>query len=155
MEPTAAPQTESPESTGLPGSLASRAGFLLAKAHMRAHDLASVALKPEGLNVKHFGCLTVIADEGPISQQTLGDRMRVDRTTIVMVVDDLERKGLVVRRRNPADRRAYALEATAEGQAWLRTSLEILLGVEDEFLAPLDERERDQLLGLLRKIVTA
>lgn len=155
MEPTAAPQTESPESSGLPRSLASRAGFLLAKAHLRAHDLASVALRPEGLNIKHFGCLAVIEDEGPISQQTLGDRMRVDRTTIVMVVDDLERKGLVVRRRNPVDRRAYALEATPDGAAWLRTSLKTLLGVEDELLAPLDAREREQLLELLRKIVTA
>ena len=49
--------------------------------------MASEVIGPGQLGIKHFGCLTVIADEGPLSQQHLSARIRVDRTTIVAVVD--------------------------------------------------------------------
>jgi MarR family transcriptional regulator, transcriptional regulator for hemolysin len=148
------PASPTSTSRSLPASLASHPGFLLAKAHHRAHELANEALAPLGLTIKHFGCLTVIADEGPISQQSLGESMRVDRTTMVAVVDELESGGYVVRRRNPDDRRAYALEATEAGSSWLADAREALLVAERALLAGLEREEQEELAGLLQKLLT-
>ena len=76
------------------------------------------------LTIKHFGCLTVIADEGRLSQSGLCTRMRVDRTTMVAIVDDLEAAGFVERQRNPVDRRAYALDGDGRGRGrgWRRSA---------------------------------
>jgi DNA-binding MarR family transcriptional regulator len=142
-------------SPSLPPALAERIGFLVARAHWLFHDRAQEVLggTDEGLAIKHFGALSVIADEGPLSQQLLGERMMVDRTTIVALIDDLERAGLVTRHRNPSDRRAYALEATPAGRAWEKRALAGLLAVQDEILAPLDADERAELIRLLQQLL--
>jgi len=137
----------------LPAALGDRIGYLIARAHHACHILADEAMQPLGLTVKHFGCLAVIADEGPLSQQTLGARMGVDRTTIVAVVDDLEAKGFVARRRNPTDRRAYALEATTTGRRWLARAQERLHARENRMLGGVSEPQRKQLRELLRALI--
>lgn len=143
-------------STSLPPALANRVGFLLARAHWLFHYRAQEVLADsEGLSIKHFGALSVIADEGPLSQQLLGERMMVDRTTMVTVIDDLERTGMVTRRRNPSDRRAYALEATAAGRAWQARAETELIAAQDELLGPLGDSERDQLRALLQKLLVS
>ena len=140
------------EST-LPPALAEMAGFLIAKAHAVFHDRASEVIGPGQLGIKHFGCLTVIADEGPLSQQHLSARIRVDRTTIVAVVDELEAAGLVERQRNPDDRRAYALEATAAGRAWIAEKRGALLAAQDELLSVLGAEERRNLVSSLQRLL--
>jgi DNA-binding MarR family transcriptional regulator len=143
-------------SQALPPAVADRLGFLFAKAHQEMLALARLLPDPDqhGLTGKHFGCLSVIASEGPLSQQALGERLRVDRTTIVAVVDDLEAAGFVERRRNPEDRRAYALHATPKGKAWLERVAPRVLAAERELLTPLSAAERRQLVSLLQRILT-
>ena len=139
--------------TSLPPSLAELAGFLLAKAHALFHDRADQVLGPGELGLKHFGCLTVISDEGRLSQQYLCERMRVDRTTMVGVVDDLEAAGLVDRRRNPDDRRAYALEATDAGRAWIAEKRGALMAAQEQILSVLTEAEERQLVAILQRLL--
>jgi DNA-binding MarR family transcriptional regulator len=135
-----------------PRCLSRRIGFLLARGHIDCLAMAGEVLEP-GLTGKHFGCMATIVDEGPLSQQTLGDRLRVDRTTIVAVVDELERRGFVARPRNPADRRAYALEATAEGRRWVRRTSAALADAEARLLDGLEPDEREELIRLLQKLI--
>ena len=97
----------------------------------------------------------MIADEGPLSQQYLGLRMRVDRTTMVSVVDDLEAAGFVNRKRNPEDRRAYALIATPAGAAWLEEKRGVLMEAHAELLAPLAADERDKLVDYLQRLLVS
>ena len=101
--------------------LAERIGYLFAKLHQRWAAESVTALREAGVGLSgmHFGALSIIDAAGPMSQQTLGELIGKDRTTIVAVVDELEGEGLVERRRNPADRRAYALEVTRRGEDWL------------------------------------
>jgi DNA-binding MarR family transcriptional regulator len=142
-------------SPSLPPILAERVGYLVARVHWMFHHQGQATLDTVGggLSIKHFGALSVIADEGPLSQQLLGERMQVDRTTMVAVIDDLERTGMVTRHRNPSDRRAYALEATDAGRAWEKSALTGLLAVQDEILSPLDDVERKQLTALLQRLL--
>jgi MarR family transcriptional regulator, lower aerobic nicotinate degradation pathway regulator len=141
--------------SSLPSSVADQIGFLLAKSHLRVHNRANEALEPLGLTVKHYGLLTVIVHEGPIPQGRLGEIMRIDRTTMVALIDDLERDGHVDRTRNPDDRRAYALAATAGGKRLQRSAATAMREVQSEALSPLTAAERRELQRMLRILVEA
>jgi DNA-binding MarR family transcriptional regulator len=141
--------------SSLPSSVADQIGFLLAKSHLRVHNRANEALEPLGLTVKHYGLLTVIVHEGPIPQGRLGEIMRIDRTTMVALIDDLERDGHVDRTRNPDDRRAYALAATAGGKRIQRSAATAMRKVQSEALSPLTAAERGELQRMLRILVEA
>src|SRR5918995_2425260 len=145
---TAAPKAPAEEQ--LPTVLSDRLGFLLGRAHLAHRSIAGQALASLGLGVKEFGALAVLVEEGPLSQQRLGERQGVDRTTMVAVVDGLEGSGLVERRRNPLDRRAYSLHATPKGRRLLGQAGEAEKRAEDEFLAPLPARDRRHLKQVLR-----
>ncbi len=134
--------------------LSRRLGYLFAQLHLRWRDEAEAALREAGLGLCgiHFGALSVIDAVGPISQQELGEYARKDRTTVVAIVDDLEREGLVARRRNPSDRRAYALEPTEKGREWLADAEPVLDAAEGRLLADLDAEERGKLLELLQRV---
>lgn len=147
---SAAPDTTT---RAIPDSLADQVGYLLSKAHLRVHVRANEALEPLGLTVKHYGLLTLLVHEGPISQGRLGEVMKIDRTTMVALVDDLERAGHVDRTRNPEDRRAYALAATASGRRIQRDAATLMKRVYNETLSPLSAGERRELLRMLRDIV--
>src|SRR5215471_7816093 len=77
-------------------------------------------LAPLGLEPRHFGMLTRLAANEGRSQQAIGELMGLNPTRMVFLVDELEQRGLVERRRNPADRRSHALYLTDGGRDQLR-----------------------------------
>jgi DNA-binding MarR family transcriptional regulator len=143
-----------PASEPLPTALSDRLGYLLGRAHLAHREVAERALRPVGLGVKEFGALSVLVQEGPLSQQRLGERQGVDRTTMVAVVDGLERAKLVERRRDPSDRRAYSLHATPKGRRVRERAVKAAERAEDEFLAPLPLADRRRLKQLLRTLLS-
>src|SRR5579864_8019365 len=110
-------ETMAREDGEYPRELSARVGFLLAQAHMAARDKADRALDDLGLTMKAYAALATLISDGPLSQQRLSGRIRMDPATMVDVIDSLEESGHLVRRRNPADRREYALQVTAKGRA--------------------------------------
>ncbi len=135
--------------------LAERVGFLFAKLHQRwaVESIAVLRDAGVGLSGLHFGALSVIDGLGPMSQQALGEYIGKDRTTIVAIVDELEEDGLVERRRNPDDRRAYALQVTPKGHDWLTRAKPALVTAEDDLLEALDPEERATLMSLLQRVL--
>ena len=135
--------------------LAERVGYLFAKLHQRwaAESVAVLEDAGVGLSGMHFGALSIVDRFGPMSQQELGEYIGKDRTTIVAIVDELEREGLVERRRNPADRRAYALQVTQEGRDWLARAKPAMVKAEDGLLDGLDSEERATLMDLLQRVL--
>ena len=93
-----------------PAVLTGNTGFLLGRVHELAGDRFEQALARLGLKARHYGVLAALADQGPVAQNAVGDRLRVDRSAVVSVIDELEAAGRVPRRRNPPDRGAYQLE---------------------------------------------
>jgi MarR family transcriptional regulator, lower aerobic nicotinate degradation pathway regulator len=130
-------------------------GYLLGRAHLEHRAIAERALASLGLSGKGFGALILLSQEGPLSQQRLGQRQGIDRTTMVAVVDELESAGYVERRRDPSDRRAYSLHATTKGRRVLARAAEATKRAEDEFLAPLAEADRRRLKRMLRALLEA
>jgi DNA-binding MarR family transcriptional regulator len=128
-------------------------GYMLRLAHTHAHQIASEAF-PEGPHPREYAVLTAIAAAGPLSQQRLAERLHVNRTLMVAVADALERRGLVERRRDPADRRSYALHATPAGHAELERLHGAIERVDRRMTGRLTDAERARLNALLRKLVT-
>ena len=137
----------------MPDALAERLGPLLGRAHDAHRRISLEALAPLGLGVKSVGALTVLQAEGPLSQRRLAERQGIDRTTMVAVVDELERISAVERRKDPADRRANALHITPQGRQLLTRARTAVAGAEEAFLAPLAPAEQRRLRAALRTLV--
>jgi DNA-binding MarR family transcriptional regulator len=127
-----------------------RLGFLISQAHHRFHARANAILGPLGIEVRHFGALTALADGVP-SQRELADRLRVSGPVVVEMVDALEALGLVERRRDPADRRSNALVVTDSGRAVLARATGALEQSLRVLTAPIGDDA--ELRGLLRKLL--
>jgi DNA-binding MarR family transcriptional regulator len=93
-----------------------RVPFLLYRAAEQSHSLANDMLARIDLNARQVGILTLVTEREPMTQKALGDMLRIDRTTMVALIDDLERKGFVVRQRHPRDRRAFLVWPTESGR---------------------------------------
>jgi len=109
-------------------------------------------LAPLGLEPRHFGMLTRLAANEGRSQQAIGELMGLNPTRMVFLVDELEQRGLVERRRNPADRRSYALYLTDQGRAKLREAQEASAGHAGQVGVSLTDEERARLTTLLRRL---
>ena len=109
-------------------------------------------LAPLGLEPRHFGMLTRLAANEGRSQQAIGELMGLNPTRMVFLVDELEQRGLVERRRNPADRRSYALHLTDQGRAKLREAQQASARHAEEVGASLTATQRGQLTDLLRRL---
>ena len=138
----------------IPPSLDDRPGALLVIAARTGQDLARRRLAPLGLSVQLCGVLNLLA-EGPISQQALGAQLGIDRTTMVELIDDLEKRGAVVRRKNPADRRSYALVLTAPGKVLQKKAARAFDSAAAEVFEPLKTEERHVLSNLLRRVIAS
>lgn len=136
----------------VPPSLAGRPGALLTIAARTGQELARRRLSPLGLTVQLCGVLNLLA-EGPISQQEVGEQLGIDRTTVFELMDGLERKGVVVRRRNPRDRRSYAVSLTPQGRTVQKKAARAFDAAADEFFAPLKEAELAALSRMLSQLI--
>ena len=111
-------------------------------------------LAPLGLEPRHVGMLTRLAANQGLSQQAIGELIGLNPTRMVFLVDELEQRGLVERRRNTTDRRSYALYLTAQGLDMLREIQASGNRHRDQIGASLTQAERTQLTGLLRRLAT-
>ncbi len=126
----------------LPESLTRYTGFLIAKAHQRLWSMFGEECRKMGVEPFCVGVLQMLADHGPMSQQQLGRKLRIDRTTMVKIVDHLESNKLAKRSDNPADRRAYLVENTPLGESTLATMKQVADDMEKRLLAQFSETER-------------
>jgi MarR family transcriptional regulator, lower aerobic nicotinate degradation pathway regulator len=123
-------------------------GMLLVKLGRAAQRRFNDALKPSELTPRHLQVLDELR-QGPMSQQELADRVGVDPTKLVGLLNDLEGRHLVLRRRDPDDRRRHIVENSRKGEAQVGDALAAAAAVEDQLLGALDSRQRDQLRELL------
>lgn len=136
----------------VPQALRASPGFLLGKAAQRGTELVEQALRPLALKARHYGVLVSLQDLGPHSQHELGQLLRIDRTTMVAVVDHLEQQGFVLRSFHPVDRRTYQIQLTAAGQATLEQARGAIAGADTALVGRLSAEERTLLVTLLRKL---
>jgi len=151
-EPHPIPGEAEPQREALPPSMRDRIPFLLYRAAEQSHSLANDMLARTGLTARQVGILTLVIEREPMTQKALGDLLRIDRTTMVSLIDDLEGKGFVARQRHPRDRRAFLVWPTESGLAAKVEAIGILDEQQQNFLAPLTAAEQQQLGALLKRL---
>jgi DNA-binding MarR family transcriptional regulator len=135
-----------------PEELAGYSGFLMGFLGERSRKRFIAALEPLGFHPREFGLMTVLMKRPGITQQELASVARVDPSSMVALLDDLEARGLAERRVDPIDRRRRAVLLTDEGRRQVALLKREARKVSDEFLAPLSAEERESLHQLLRKL---
>jgi DNA-binding MarR family transcriptional regulator len=125
--------------------------FLLARVGRIAARWLDDYLAVTGLKRPHAGVLMELRNFGPMSQQSLGERLNIDPSNLVSFLNALEGEGLLVRRRDPADRRRHIVEITPEGSERIPVCDGPLNQLEDQLFAGLSADERDRLRDLLER----
>jgi DNA-binding MarR family transcriptional regulator len=127
-------------------------GFLFGKVLETMVNTFEDKIREHTITAKHYGVMLVIHSNPNISQKEIGEIQRIDRTTMVALIDYLENIGFVKRIKNPSDRRAYYLSLTDKGIHVLDECRDILEKCELAALKPLSEEERAKLKEWLLKI---
>ncbi|MGN9844703.1 MarR family winged helix-turn-helix transcriptional regulator [Nonomuraea sp. H19] len=130
-----------------------RLGYLLKHASLRLAQLTGPALEPYGIDGRELAVLTTLDGAEPLSQQEAAQRLGIDRTTMVAMIDALEAKKLVARRPHPGDRRKNAVELTERGRDTLSAAVPAVEGAEERFLASLSGDEARVLRDVLSRLV--
>ena len=126
--------------------------FLLAQLGVHAARRFGERVAAIGLTPPDAGMLRKIASDPGISQQELAEHLGIMPSRMVALVDELESKGIVERKRNTTDRRNYALALTERGRQVLSELSRIAAEHEDALCAALSEEEKLQLRDLCRRI---
>src|SRR6476619_6793375 len=129
----------------LPAELVASTSFLLKRLGFAAKERGMAAYEETGLHPYHFGVLLVLDEGSRDTQGSIADALGYDRGQLVGLLDELEEKGLVQRRRDPNDRRRHLVTLTPEGTKMLRRLRALATEVESDFLSPLTDIERAQL----------
>jgi DNA-binding MarR family transcriptional regulator len=138
-----------------PALLLESIGFLITRVHFRMHRDFSAALAPLRLEPRHFGVLTALRETGPVAQASLARALGVSGASVVQMVDDLERRGVVERRRLATDRRTQVLHLLPEADDVLARASKVAAEMHGTVLRPLTKRQTDRLVALLAKLITA
>lgn len=153
MPPTQAPTAKAKPRPDIDfGLLPELVGYQLRMAQIAL--FRDFAKGPGGLDVTPglFGVLVIIEANPDLKQSDLARATHLDRSTVVTVIDNLERRGLVDRRASPHDRRSNALRLTAEGTALLRKLKREVTQHEKRLLKNFSAAERQSLFKLLQKV---
>src|SRR5437870_3134412 len=111
-----------------------RLGFL-------SRDIAAATYGAVGLGPYHHAVLLVLGEGSRETQGAIADALGYDRGQLVGLLDELEERGLVERRRDPNDRRRHLVRLTPDGKRVLRRLRALARQIDDESLAPLSDSD--------------
>src|SRR5437867_12893116 len=136
-----------PTSTGpcLPLELVSSPIIVLGRLGFEIKRRAIDELEAAGSSLYDYSVLALLAEGASETQASIADTLRLDRSQLVGLLDGLEERGLIERRRDPNDRRRHTVSVTSSGQQQLENLRALVKQIEDDFLAPLDAESRRSL----------
>jgi DNA-binding MarR family transcriptional regulator len=148
--------TKPPYAPRLPEELRSSTLVLLKRLGMSAKDLTLDRYEEiEGTHPFHHAILVVLDEGQRDTQGAIADALGYDKGQLVGLLDELEEAKLVERQRDPNDRRRQIVRMTPAGRKHLEKLRKLSAKIEDEFLAPLSEKEREELHALLLRLAEA
>lgn len=136
----------------LPEELLSSTSFLLKRLGFAVKDRAMEAYERSGLHPYHHAVLAVLDEGSRETQGAIADALGYDRGQLVGLLDELEDRSLVERRRDPADRRRHIVRLTPAGKRALAELRALARQLDDDFLASLGADERTQLHALVLRL---
>jgi DNA-binding MarR family transcriptional regulator len=134
------------------GRLASLLGYQVRRAQVRAFQSFAQAAGGMGLTPMLFGVLVVLDERPGVTQTELADALGADPSTMVRMLDQLEKRAWVKREPSPVDRRSTLPVLTDTGRAILAEALPLVVESDRRIASALTADERETLLDLLRRI---
>jgi len=153
--PVTTPLPELKHPAALPEELCASTAFLLARVGYAIKLTAMEEFERSGNSMYQFSVLAVLAEGAKETQATIADGLGLDRSQLVGVLDSLEERGLIERRRDPNDRRRHTVSLTARGKRELVKMRGMVKRIEDSFLAPLDGESRRVLQEMLLRVAAS
>ncbi|WP_433757601.1 MarR family winged helix-turn-helix transcriptional regulator [Nocardia sp. CA-135398] len=135
--------------------LSERAAFLFGQLGFHVAQRFTDLLAPLGISPRHYGTLRILRANDGQSQQQLCEAQRIHRNVMVGLVDELEKRGLVERRKHPTDRRAHAVYLLPAAHELLTRAEAIVTGLDADVTAALAPDERATLVELLQRTAAA
>ena len=135
-----------------PEELVGSTAFLLKRLGFAAKEQAMRAYEESGLGPYHHAILVALDEDTHETQGSIADALGYDRGQLVGLLDELEERGLIERRRDPADRRRQIVNMTPAGEKALNRLRGIAQRLEDDLLSPLDPVEQRRLHELLLRL---
>ena len=136
----------------LPTELVESTTFLLKRLGFAAKGKSMAAYEKRGLHPYHFAILIALAEGSHETQGAIADSLGYDRGQLVGLLDELEERGLIERKRDPGDRRRQLVRLTPDGKRTLKELRALSKQLEDDFLEPLDAKDRAALHALLLRL---
>lgn len=133
--------------------LANDISFLIANARSMATKMANSRLAMFDLDLRMYSILYAVSSGDGPSQRELADFLHLDTRQVMYVLDNLELRGLVIRRTDPDDRRLNIIETTDKGKEIAAKAGKVVQQVEDEYLRNLTPEQTDSLRMLLQLVV--
>src|SRR4051794_6948737 len=137
-----------PTVAGPPLELLQSTTYLLKRLGMAVKDRSIDAFESTGVTGQHYAVMLVLEEGARETQGTIADALGYDRSVLVGLLDELEERGYVERKRDPADRRRHLVTLTAAGREAIDKLRAVTSRVEKDFLAPLEPAERAALQEL-------
>ncbi|MES1200429.1 MAG: MarR family transcriptional regulator [Pseudomonadota bacterium] len=128
-------------------------GFLLAQAHNRVRARMVAALGEGPLHLGHVVLLSSLYAQNDLTQVQLTQMSGIEKSSVVLFLDALEKDGWVERRAHATDRRAHAVHLTRKGRARFEEIGVRLAAAETDAMSPLSATERKQLEALLLRLI--
>jgi DNA-binding MarR family transcriptional regulator len=128
---------------------------MLKAAASALHSALDAVLRPLGMTITHYACLELLAQRPGLSNSELARGAFVTRQSMNVLLQALERQGLIARPARAPAGRALPAELTARGRRQLNMASTAARRVEQDMLASLDATEQDQLRHLLTACITA
>ncbi|GGT22256.1 MarR family winged helix-turn-helix transcriptional regulator [Nonomuraea spiralis] len=143
-----------PATEGSPGSrLHHDLHWLFARLKQGLATAETAAVREHGLSLWGYTVLTAVVEAPARTQLALAQAVSVDKSKLVLILDELEDAGLVLRRPDPADRRARIIEVTPEGSRVLTAARTDVETIEDRLLDDLEPSAQATLRSALRHLV--
>jgi DNA-binding MarR family transcriptional regulator len=138
------------------GDLYSSLGFSLRRAQFSTYkDFGRLLLEPLEVRPSQFAVLVLIGANPGFSQSAISSTLGIQRANFVPLLDELESRGLIERRRSSKDRRSFALYLTKKGKAFTKHIQAAHTKLEGLLVKRLGERDSKLLLTLLNRFADA
>src|SRR5690348_5117518 len=135
--------------------LAESSGFLLARLGVGFKTKAISAAEEAGFELYDYSVLAILAEGDRETQGTIAGVLGVDPSRLVALLDSLEERGLVLRQRDPHDRRRHVVSITADGKRELGKIRALITCLQDQYFAALTDDERKVFHKLLIRLAVA
>ena len=127
-------------------------GYLVHRTDVKMTNYFTKRLKPYGVTPEQWSIISILCSQRGTTQKELAEAIDKDQTTVVRMIQSMERKEIVMKIFNDQDRRSHYLFLTEKGDEIKKTVLPVVKDAHQSVTSNLSKEEIQQLKTLLNKL---